>query len=137
MKLPSDIKSKHRIRDSRICTLYARDGVSPKKIASQFKMSVSQVHRIVYKHRDAIKFERIHEKTKRIAHLKRLLNVHPNSLGKKSTMDIIKELRAELEGDKSDINVGVSVTVMPVIELTDGKPLEFNIGGNRKTTINP
>jgi AraC-like DNA-binding protein len=98
MKLPQ-IVTHDKIRDARICSLYA-DGKSAEEIAELHNLSSRRISTILYKNREFLKSEKDWEKIKRIAHLKRLLARHPYGLGNKSTLDIIDQLRVETEGNK-------------------------------------
>lgn len=126
MILPTSIITQHKIRDSKICMLWSREGRTLEEIGLRFNISATRVHQILYKNKDLIKVDKEYEKLKRLAVLKRMLHKHPESIGKKDTLDIVKALREEVEETKSS-GVSVVVNVMQKVEK-EGKPLEYNIG---------
>ena len=137
MKLP-EIQSIRKLRDTKIILLFSRRNMHPLQIASQVNISVSQVYRILQKHSDAINHNIKHQKNLRIVHLNRMMQFYHVTLGNRTTLDIIKELRAEHEGEKGvNVNTAVNVTVMPSITLPNGQPKEYQFGNRlRDTTHN-
>jgi hypothetical protein len=127
MKLPTDIVTRNKIRDSKICQLWGRDGVPMAEIGARFRISGTRVHQIIYKNRHLIKIDKEYEKLKRLAKLKELLVKHPETMSKKSTLDIIDQMREEIDGSKnSDKSVNVTVVMNNV--AIEGKPLEYRLG---------
>jgi predicted DNA-binding protein YlxM (UPF0122 family) len=129
--LPRDIKTKNKIRDAKILQLYLHDKETHENIAVRFGITRTRVSQIIYKNAHLLQFQRNTEKVARINHLKRMLENHPDRMSKKSTLDILEQLRKELEGEKG-VEVSVGVTVMPSI-IKDGKEMEFKVG-NRITS---
>ena len=129
MKLP-EIQSMRKLRDMKIITLFSRQHKHPLQIASQVNISVSQVYRILQKHSGAINHDIQHKKNMRITLLERMLKFYPCTIGNKTTLDIIKEHRAELEGEKGiEINNNnQQYTIMPSITLKDGTDKEYEFG---------
>lgn len=128
MILPNEIKTKNKIRDAKILQLYLRDRLTQAEIGSRFGISTTRVGQIIYKNGHLLNFHKPAEKVVRVNHLKRMLDNHPDTIGKKSTIDILEQLRKEVEGDKAtEINVGVGVTIMPAIKIEE-KELRFNLG---------
>ena len=84
--------------------MWAIQNLTMDEIGQKLGITASRVQQIVYENREVIKLETDYEKLKRVAHLKRLLSVYPSEIGKKSTIDILEQLRKELEGDKSLID---------------------------------
>lgn len=100
MKLPTDIVTRHKIRDSKILSLYSRDTWSFEDIGKRFNISATRVGQIIYKNRHLLKIDKEYEKVKRVYHLKRLFKKHSDSVGKKDAIDILEHLRVESEGNK-------------------------------------
>jgi len=98
--LPRDIKTKNKIRDAKILQLYLHDKETHENIAVRFGITRTRVSQIIYKNAHLLQFQRNTEKVARINHLKRMLENHPDRMSKKSTLDILEQLRKELEGDK-------------------------------------
>jgi len=128
MKLPTDIVTQHKIRDSKICMLWGRDGLTQEEIGKRFGISTTRVNQIVYKNRHLIKIDKEYEKLKRLAVLKRMLSKHPEELGKKSTIDIIDQMRLEVEGNKIEHTGEVVKNVTNIIYPSDWKPKEERTG---------
>jgi hypothetical protein len=80
-------------------------------IGLRFKISTTRVFQIINKNRHLIKIDKEHEKIKRLNHLRALLAKHPDTMAKKSTLDIIEQLRQEVEGVRPTTQVAVGVTV--------------------------
>jgi hypothetical protein len=99
MKLPSAIVTRHKIRDSKICSLYATDAWTFEEIGQRFKISATRVGQIIYKNSALLEINRKYAKAKRVNHLERLLKKHPENIGTKSTLDIISNLKDEQDGD--------------------------------------
>lgn len=100
MKLPADIKSNHKLRDAKICLLWSRDNMTMKDIGSRFGITLSRVQQIISNNKHLIKIDKEYEKLKRLATLKRMLEKHPEEIGKKDTLDILDQMRIETEGNK-------------------------------------
>jgi predicted DNA-binding protein YlxM (UPF0122 family) len=122
MILPNTIKSsRHRVRDTNILRLYARENLTMEEIGLKFGLTTSRIHQIIYTNRSLIDWDKIHEKNVRIASLKRLQKLHPESIGKKSTLDIIDQLRKEIEGDSPLID---NRQITQIIHYGEAKKLE-------------
>jgi len=115
MKLPTAVITKHKIRDSKILSLYATDAWSYEEIATRFGISATRVGQILYKNKALLVLDREHEKIKRVNTLKRLLKKHPSNLGNKTTIDITEALRNEAEGKSGSESVGRSDTRVIII----------------------
>lgn len=105
-----------------------------KKIASKFKLHPTRISQIVYKNRASIKIDKQYEDLKMMAHLKRLLNAHPNLMAKKSTLDIIEKIHGIVHQDenkKGDTSQRVTVVMNNVV--LDGKPVEYEFGNPNRT----
>lgn len=98
MKLPSAIVTKHKIRDSKILSLYATDAWSFEEIGQRFGISSTRVGQIVYKNAHLLKINREHEKIKRINKLKRILAKKSDYCPEKDAIDVLDKLREESEG---------------------------------------
>ena len=100
MKLPEKFQGRHKIRDALICRLWAIQNLTMDEIGQKLGLTKSRIQQIIYENREQVKLDKDYEKSKRIAHLKRLLDTYPEEIGKKSTIDILEQLRKELEGDE-------------------------------------
>lgn len=101
MKIPTAVKGKNKIRDSKILSLYVNDALTMRQIAERFKISEVRVSKIIYNNSALVKYDQHHEKIKRINHLQRLLVKHPDKMEKKSTLDLIDQVRTEIDGKGS------------------------------------
>lgn len=124
MKLPQ-IATKHKIRDAKICRLWAADNISMDEIGKRFKISATRVHQIISANRHLIKIDKEYEKLKRLNHLKNLLKKHPESLGKKGTLDILDQMRMEIEGNKIE-HSGVDTSTKIFILRPEKSSIETN-----------
>ena len=122
MILPTDIVTQHKIRDSKICSLYTRGSATLEEIALRFKISATRVSQILYKNKHLVKIDKEYEKLKRLAVLKRLLNKHPETMGKKDTLDIVSEMRAETEGRQGSEGGSREVTINIIRAENDSRP---------------
>ena len=101
MKIPKEVKGLHKIRDSYILKLYLNDNLTLAEVGLKVGLSAPRCQQIIYANRHLINWDKAHEKAIRINSLKRLLQKHPQHLNKKSTIDILEQLRKEIEGEKS------------------------------------
>lgn len=105
MKLPKDVKTRHKIRDAKIILLYAQSKTMA-EIGERFGISAQRVERIINSNKELLSIDRKYEKFKRINYLKRQL-VDENGKEIPSKVDrsiIIEQLRKEFEGDEK-INI--------------------------------
>ena len=112
-------------RDAAICSAY-RDGRSLASIAASVGITKQQCQAICAQNKELIATDAAWEKLTRINHLKRLLAKHPDSLQRKGTLDILEQLRREIEGDKPQLELHQTM-LMPSITLA-GKQVDFNVG---------
>lgn len=104
MILPKDIKTRHKVRDAKIIRLYAHDNQTTEEIAQAFGMTHQNVSLILYKNKHVFELDKKFEKQKRLNKLNRMLAKTDDSVSKnRDATDIIKEMRAECEGD-SNVN---------------------------------
>jgi len=120
MKIPTEIVTRNKIRDAAILRLYVQDNLTMLQIGLRFGISAPRVQQIVYKNRHLIKIDKEYEKLKRMAVLKRMLNKHPEELGKKSTLDIVEQMRVEVEGNKFEVS-GAGETKIIIIRPNEKK----------------
>ena len=105
MKLP-DIATKDkklRIRNIRICMLWAQELKTSQEIGETFGITIRRVQQILYANRDFVKENREWEKTKRIQWLRQQVKKRGDT--RKDSADLIEQLRKELEGDNSEHKV--------------------------------
>ena len=131
MKLPTAIVTKNKIRDSKICSLYASEAWSYEELATRFGVSATRIGQIIYKNRALLVMDQTHEKIKRVNTLKRLLKKHPSNIGNKTTIDIVESLRTEAEGKSGSEQMGRSDTRIIIIraEKNQSVTVSDNIAG--------
>lgn len=98
MKLPQ-IVTQHKIRDARICRLWARDLMATDKIAEMFNLSQRRIEQIVYANRDFVTLDKEFERSKRARWLKQQIKLRGDS--KKDSADLLEQLRKETDGDRA------------------------------------
>lgn len=97
MKIPL-IEGRNKIRDAKICSLYADGNKTIEEVAEQFKLTSRRINAILYKNRQFLKIDRDWEKTKRVHLINKLIkNAAPC---KKDVADLLDQLRIEVEGNK-------------------------------------
>jgi len=97
MKLPEKIKGIHKVRDGAIVLYFKRDNLDFDELGEKFKLTERRIRQILAKNHAFIKRDKQWEKEKRILRLaKRLKDATPT---KKDELDILAELRKEIEGD--------------------------------------
>jgi predicted DNA-binding protein YlxM (UPF0122 family) len=134
VKIPKDIVTKYKIRDAKICMLYAKDALSMEEIALRFKISAPRVHQILYKNRHLLKVDREYEKVKRVNHLKRILKKTSDATVTKDAVDLLKELRSETEIKTEVGQQSGDTRVIIIRESTPSQPLiPQNSNGNTHT----
>ena len=97
MKLPQ-IQTRHKIRDAKICRLWAEDLMPLIGIGKQFGISATRIRAILYRNKEFLNSEVKWEKTQRIVWLKR--QIKRANVAKKDPADLMQQLRIEIEGDK-------------------------------------
>ncbi len=116
MILPSEIKSRHKIRDAKILTLYAQSGFDQRLIAQKFGLSQARIHQILKANASLALRNADYEKLQRIQIIKSDLSsprMKEQILDKKDALEL---LRKEYEGD-GKINI---VSQFLNIELPSG-----------------
>lgn len=118
--------NKLTIRNKKIVHLFAT-GETHKQIANRFGISASRVGQIIYSNSHLLEVNKAVHKQNRINILQRKLKEYEfRELKNKDVIDILRELRAETEGDKNTQQI-INVVKMPTVEI-NGNPLELNIG---------
>lgn len=95
MKLP-DIKTRHKIRDAKICKLWVQDLKTTKKIGELFKITSRRINTILFKNKEFLEFNADWHKKKRIRNLLKWIDKAKKPEANKLTLQ--NELRTELEG---------------------------------------
>ena len=108
MKLPTQIVTRHKVRDGAICYLYTLDHTQ-KEIGMRFKLNQSTIHRILYANRHAFKIDSDWEKTKRIHQLNRLETKFDGDI---RLLNILEQKRKEIEGDKPLVDNSQHITTI-------------------------
>lgn len=101
MKIP-EIFGKNKIRDAKICRMYADDDKSTDEIAEIFKLTQRRIIGILYKNRAFLNLDKGWERAKRINFLKRQIKKKGDS--KKDVVDLLALLRDEIDG-KPGVNI--------------------------------
>lgn len=127
MKLPEKIKGRNRIRDAAVVVLYKRAGLQVPELAEKFNLTQRRIHQILAKNHAFIKRDKAWEKEKRINRLIKRLN--ESAPTKKDELEIMAELRKEIEGEDAKKDAGESKII--VIYPPKGK----DNGANRVETI--
>ena len=110
MKLPEKIKGRNRIRDGAIVLYFKRDAISYCQLAEMFKLTERRILQILSKNHAFIKRDKEWEKEKRINRLAERLRTSPPT--RKDELDILGELRKEIDGDTKIIQGGESKVVV-------------------------
>jgi hypothetical protein len=129
MKLPKDITGKNKLRDLRICTLYCA-GKSIQEIKDECypNLSLRRLYDITYNNPEFINKRITWPKSKRIHLLQRIAvqaGSHINS--KKDILDVLSELRKEIEGDKPLVDMSKHEHITIVVDSTAAKEEGFEI----------
>lgn len=98
MKLPKDIKGRHKVRDAEICLLWDRDDMEINVIAEKTKLTERRIRQILRTNHAFIPIDKEWEKRKRIRRLQNEIKSKPKSA--KDVADLLEQLRREIEGDK-------------------------------------
>ena len=106
MKIPKVI-GKKRIRDARICKLWADDLLSIEELSRKLNLTVRRIQQILYVNKDFVKSNQDWEKTKRKRWLRKQIHKAGNS--RKDPADLVNQLRIEEEGDKPDTKIEVNM----------------------------
>jgi len=98
MKIPIKTTGRHKIRDTKICMLWARELVSSEEISAKFKLSIRRIQQIVYANRDFLKLENEWEKSKQARWLKQQMKKKGDT--KRDSLDIQDRLLNIIKDDK-------------------------------------
>lgn len=138
MRLPKTIKTRNKLRDSKIVQLYL-DGMTYAEIGRKFRITKTTVGHILRKNVHLLTYDVGVERVKRIQHLKRLLDKVANVTGEKDAVDILKEIRTEfrqLEDKTADRKTVDRVVIIKESAPASSEPLDTltNLrGGNGDT----
>ena len=130
MKLPVAIKSRHKIRDSKILSLY-RSGETMESIAAKFGFTRSRIGQIIYENSHLLELDLKFERAKRINAFIRLHSKLEGVISKgRDEIDILEQLRKEVEGDKITQVNPIQINFINVKHL-ESQPLETLIDSYR------
>ena len=119
MKLPEKIKGRNRIRDAAIVAAFKIENLSYPEISAKFKLTERRILQILTVNHTFLKRDKEWEKEKRINRLtQRLKTVRPTS---RDELDIMAELRKEIEGDDEKMGRGNGDTRIFIIRPGDVK----------------
>jgi len=102
MKLP-EISGRHKIRDAKICHLWMEELMSTEDIGEKFELTARRVNQILYTNASFLELNRLHEKNKRVRDLKKWITKAEEP--KSNKLSLQQELRTELEGNGTQINI--------------------------------
>jgi len=126
MKLPDKIVGRNKLRDAKICALWADDLKTTEEIGEMFGVTNRRVNQILFANPDFLKVQVEWEKSKRVHWIKRAIKVADQS--RKDPADLQLQLKHEIEGEKPIIHIGHNQFFENIIS----KPkLETNSGTNR------
>lgn len=121
MKLPEKIIGRNRLRDAGIVLYFKRDALTYEELAEKFGLTERRIMQILSKNHAFVKVDKEWERQKRIARIKRRIKeLEPEPLKNKDELDVIRELREELE--EKDNTKSSSET--RVIIIRDSAPLQ-------------
>ena len=103
MKIPEKIQGRHKIRDAHICLLWDKYEMTVQEIAELKKFTERYIYKILSRNRMFISIDKDWEKKKRIHLLKVAVRKAPAT--KKDVMDLIEQLRKEIEGNNPIIDL--------------------------------
>lgn len=119
MKIPKEIVGQNKIKNAYVCKLYVLNNLTQREIGQKVGLTQQAIGAILYKNRHLLQLDKNYEKQKRINKLKYLLEKYPSRIAKKSTIDILEQLRKEFEGDRTNININTEVkTIFQNINIT-------------------
>lgn len=124
MKIP-EIVGHNKIRDAKICSLYADDNKTTEELGEVFKLTPRRIRSILYNNRVFLKLDKDWEKTKRVHLINKLIKSAQPS--KKDVADLIDQLRIEVEGQKVEHSgkvEGAAITVN-ITQLAEKKEDEL------------
>lgn len=135
MLLPQELKLikgiKNKKRDLLICLDYI-DGLNPEEIREKRKITLSErrIFYILSNNMEFINPRMAWDKSKRLHRLQRIAKNLPDTITKsKDILDVLKEIREEIEGDKSKLGISDnSVKVYIINGKQDGKDVSSGEG---------
>jgi hypothetical protein len=110
MKLPENIKGKNRIRDAAIVVEWKQNHTPTETIAEKFKLTQRRIEQILRTNHAFVKIDKEWEKSKRIHRLSRRLEESEPT--KKDELEIMSELRREIEGDGEQVRNETKVIII-------------------------
>src|SRR5947207_1417083 len=111
MILPKNIKTRHKIRDCKMIQMYQK-GSTFDEIGKRFSMTKQGANHIILKNLHIIQIDKNYEQQKRLNRLNRLLDKCSDDLSpKKDVLNVIEQMRKEIEGDKEFIGDKTIVNV--------------------------
>jgi predicted DNA-binding protein YlxM (UPF0122 family) len=101
MKIPKDVKGNNKIRDSKICSLYATDAWTMEDIAKRFNITQQRVNQIIYKNRHLLNIDKNYENVQQINRIKWRIAKQKEKATTKDPLDWEYLLDAKLTDKKS------------------------------------
>lgn len=131
MKLPDKIKGRNRIRDAAIVLEFKRTRPTYDILAKKFNLTEMRISQILRTNHAFIPIDKEWEKEKRITKLERWLDDPKNKDTRKDPVDILEQLRKEIEGDISSKELALvdnSVRILVINKGSDGTELRNREG---------
>lgn len=85
MKLPTEIVTRHKIRDAAICKRWALGMNTMEELAERFGISATRVYQILYRNRHLVKIDKEWEEVKQVSRIKQ--RIKKAGLSKKDVLD--------------------------------------------------
>lgn len=118
MKLPKDIIGENKLRDLIICMDYC-NGKSPEEIKEERKLNITtrRIEQVIYVNKDFVNKHIGWDKSKRLWKLQRFIKDAKET--KKDPVDVLEQIRKEIEGDKETILVKDRLVVIRYADKTE------------------
>jgi len=108
MVKPDEPLTRNKIRDAKICRMYATDGMTMEQISKYFGVSPMRISAILKRNSHLLKWDQNLEKAKRLNRLERELRLRPEGQlsRRKDVLDILEAQRKEIDGEtKNTVNI--------------------------------
>lgn len=124
MKLPEKIKGRNRIRDGAIVLYFKRENLDFPDLAEMFNLTERRILQILTTNHAYIKRDKEWEKQRRINIINRLVAKNKDKTNK-DIIDLLAELRKELEGDKG-VTIDLSKNYVQIYRPEEYSPEEVD-----------
>jgi predicted DNA-binding protein YlxM (UPF0122 family) len=132
MKIPKAVKGRQKIRDSKICSLYATDNWSMEDIAKRFGISATRVHTIIWRNRELIKVNREWEEVKQLHRIRN--HIKKKSESSKDVYDWESLLNSKIDKRPDGSQSGDTKII---IVRPDSAATAFSVGQSGISIVRP